>query len=109
MDFITASMDPEVFPKPELIDLERPESSYLQFGYGPHECLGKQLTLMAMTSILKVVAGNLEGLTVEGDWKLKGKTLPGGIREFLTEDWARWNAFPTSKCAADLVGEGDWG
>jgi cytochrome P450 len=56
-----ASMDPKVFPNPEQVVLDRPESSYISLGMGPHECLGSGMTYTALTAMFKVV-GKLDKL-----------------------------------------------
>lgn len=40
----SANRDPEVYPNPDTIDLDRPNAaSHLAFGAGPHLCIGNQL------------------------------------------------------------------
>lgn len=38
-----ANRDPDVFPNPDMFDMNRPKEKILSFGYGPHYCLGAQL------------------------------------------------------------------
>jgi cytochrome P450 len=43
-----ANLDPNVFPAPLHVDLERSNTDdHLAFGYGPHRCLGTDLALTA--------------------------------------------------------------
>ncbi|KAF1830459.1 heme peroxidase [Decorospora gaudefroyi] len=53
----TAGHDAHAFPNPDIVDLERPLDSYIHLGHGPHQCLGLPMTRVALTSMLKVVAG----------------------------------------------------
>lgn len=113
----SASHDPKAFPKPESVRLDRPLDSYLQMGYGPHQCLGLPMTRVALTTMFKAVF-KLEGLKpatvsighASGPSKVK-KVLkefwPGDLEQgipkkwhyhaFMTEDWDIYFPFPTSK------------
>ncbi|MFI6483474.1 cytochrome P450 [Nonomuraea sp. NPDC050663] len=39
----TANRDPERFPNPHALDLDRQDGGHLAFGHGIHQCLGQQL------------------------------------------------------------------
>ncbi|GAA4051536.1 cytochrome P450 [Nonomuraea soli] len=39
----TANRDPERFPNPHVLDLDRQDGGHLAFGHGIHQCLGQQL------------------------------------------------------------------
>ncbi|KAF2839651.1 hypothetical protein M501DRAFT_1015746 [Patellaria atrata CBS 101060] len=56
-----ASHDPEAYPNPSKLDLDRPVESYLHLGHGPHKCLGVPMTRVALTTMLKTI-GRLDGL-----------------------------------------------
>ncbi|KAF1991439.1 hypothetical protein K402DRAFT_409649 [Aulographum hederae CBS 113979] len=56
-----ASRDPLVFPDPDVVKLDRDIDSYIHLGHGPHQCLGWRMTRIALTTMLKVIAG-LDGL-----------------------------------------------
>lgn len=43
-----ANRDPEVFPIPDELTLDRTENRHLAFGFGPHHCLGAQLARMEL-------------------------------------------------------------
>ncbi|MBF6137011.1 cytochrome P450 [Nocardia otitidiscaviarum] len=47
-----ANRDPEVFPDPLVIDLERPARQHLQYGYGMHRCMGSALSQMELIAVL---------------------------------------------------------
>ncbi|WP_405493922.1 cytochrome P450 [Nocardia sp. NBC_00511] len=47
-----ANRDPEVFPDPLAIDLERPVRQHLQYGYGMHRCMGSALSQLELITIL---------------------------------------------------------
>ncbi|WP_416957303.1 cytochrome P450 [Streptomyces sp. Agncl-13] len=76
-----ANWDPEAFPDPEVLALERPASHHLAFGWGPHQCVGQQLarielqvvfsTLFRRVPTLRLAAG-LDELTFKEDSQAYG-------------------------------------
>jgi len=97
VSFISASRDPEVFPDPEEVKLDRPEESYLQYGDGPHECLGKHANIVGLTTML-MEFGKLPGLRRAPGLPGVMKTIPkqGGFKVYMKEDWSAFWPFPTS-------------
>jgi cytochrome P450 len=55
LDFSGGNWDARVFPEPERLDLRRPASQHLAFGFGPHSCVGQQLA----RAELQIVFGTL--------------------------------------------------
>jgi hypothetical protein len=57
--FPAANRDPEVFPDPDTVILDRPNNKHVAFGYGPHRCLGSALARLelevALTEWLRVI------------------------------------------------------
>ncbi|KAL7621351.1 hypothetical protein AAE478_008672 [Parahypoxylon ruwenzoriense] len=53
LDLVTASHDSVAFPDPESLRLDRPLSSYLSWGMGPHTCLGEPMTRVALATTFK--------------------------------------------------------
>lgn len=50
----SANRDPEVFPDPDVIDLYRDNvSKHLTFGFGSHQCLGKNLARLELQVIIQ--------------------------------------------------------
>ena len=111
-----ASRDENAFKHPDMLDLNRPFDSYINLGYGPHQCLGLPMTRVALTTMLKVIC-RLDGLrpapvTVGNHMresevkKVVKEFVPGDSKvlpeswhyhAFLTEDWDMYFPFPTSK------------
>lgn len=60
-----ANRDPEVFPDPDVIDLYRDNSAqHLTFGYGSHQCLGKNLARLELQVILQELTTRFPDLTL---------------------------------------------
>ncbi|EWC45463.1 hypothetical protein DRE_00862 [Drechslerella stenobrocha 248] len=97
VNFVTASRDPDAFPDPLEVKLDRPEEAYINHGYGRHKCLGRDVDLIALTAMLKVF-GKLENLRrapgIQGT--LKFIPRPGGSKIYLKEDWSSLWPFPTT-------------
>ncbi|RDW83399.1 hypothetical protein BP5796_04890 [Coleophoma crateriformis] len=96
-NFVSACMDPTVFPEPQKVKLDRPEELYIHHGSGPHACLGKPMVITSMAAQLRVF-GRLKNLRrtpgVQGE--LKHKMLESTIRVYMKEDWGSWWPFPTT-------------
>lgn len=94
---ISSGLDPTAFPNPREIDLTRPEELYIQYGYGPHSCIGTPIAITALTAMLRVY-GRLENIRraprLAGQMKSVTKH---GFRTYMTEGWSEWSPFPTSK------------
>ncbi|KAI9867741.1 MAG: hypothetical protein M1813_008541 [Trichoglossum hirsutum] len=96
--FYSALLDPSVFPEPKEIKLDRPEDLYIVYGYGTHECLGKEVNILAMAAMLKTFARHLKGLRrspgLQG--QLKYILKDGLAKVYMKEDWSAWWPFPTT-------------
>ncbi|KAI0007940.1 linoleate diol synthase precursor [Xylariaceae sp. FL0662B] len=115
VDLVTASHDAETFPSPETVRLDRPLSSYLSWGLGPHKCLGDGITRVALAEAFKVLVG-LPGLArapgprgesknVEfKEWRgqVGRKAVEGGgdewsgLRVYLSADQSSYSPVPTT-------------
>ena len=96
-----ASHDASVFPNPNVLDLTRPLDSYIHLNFGPHGSLIAPLARVALTAMLKEVAG-LKGLRpAKGP---QGKVHKVRVHEggegcwaYLTEMWDGTWMFPCGK------------
>ncbi|GAB1194552.1 hypothetical protein APSETT444_003798 [Aspergillus pseudonomiae] len=94
---VKANRDPQVFPDPNEVRLDRPLESYIQYGLGPHTGLGKETTLLALTSMLRVVGGLDNLRRAPGpQGQLKKIHREGGYYVYLREDWGSYSPFPTT-------------
>ena len=117
-----AGRDPNAFPNPDKLDLNRPIDSYINLGHGAHQCLGLPMTRVALTTMLKVI-GRLDNLrparVTVGKTpvpnqvkKVVKEFVPGDLKvlpeswhyhAFLTVDWDQYFPFPTSKSLSGVV------
>ncbi|THC96109.1 hypothetical protein EYZ11_004431 [Aspergillus tanneri] len=94
---VKANRDPQVFPDPDEVRLDRPLDSYIQYDLGPHTGLGKEVTLLALTAMLRVV-GRLDNLRPAPGPQGQVKKIhrKGGYYTYLREDWGSYSQFPTT-------------
>ena len=94
---ITASHDPLAFEDPESVNLKRPMDSYIQYGQGPHQCLGYDMSKLALTTMLKTVGKLAKLRRAPGpQGHIKKVDLPGGVTAYMTADHSRYFPFPTT-------------
>ncbi|KAE8373908.1 heme peroxidase [Aspergillus bertholletiae] len=94
---VKANRDAQVFPDPDEVRLDRPLESYIQYGLGPHTGLGKETTLLALASMLRVVGGLDNLRRAPGpQGQLKKIHREGGYYVYLREDWGSYSPFPTT-------------
>lgn len=73
--------------------------NYLHFGYGPQECLGREIGLSTVAILLKVVAGLKNLRPPPGTMGTLKSLIIGTERSYLTSDWAELTFDPTSESA----------
>ena len=97
VDCVTASQDAGTFPEPDQVKLDRPMDSYMHYGYGPHRCLGYDISRLALTTMLKTV-GKLENLrrAPGAQGHIKKIAGPGGITRYMKADQSSYYLFPTT-------------
>lgn len=95
VSFVGAAKDPEVFPDPEEVRIDRPLDSYIHYGEGPHTCLGRDASRVALTAMLKTV-GKLDGLRRAPGPKGELKKIPreGGFYVYMRDDHGSYFPFP---------------
>ena len=93
-----ANNDPSVFPEPSEVRLDRPLDRYIPFGVGPQAALGKETSIIALTSMLRVVGGLDNLRRAPGpQGQLKKFDHAEGYTEYLREDGSATFPFPMSK------------
>jgi len=48
LNFPSANRDPAMFPRPDVVDFDRPENRHVAFGAGIHRCAGSNLARMEL-------------------------------------------------------------
>ncbi|KAF2456698.1 fatty acid oxygenase PpoC [Lineolata rhizophorae] len=93
----SAALDETAFPSPHEVRLDRPLERYLNYGAGPHACLGDAASRVALTAMLRTV-GRLDGLRRAPGPKgvLKKVPRPGGFYIYMREDHGSYFPFPLS-------------
>lgn len=99
VSFVGAARDPVVFPDPDEVRLDRPLESYIHYGEGPHTCLGRDASRVALTAMLKVV-GSLNNL----------RRVSGLLRREFGEEVVVLTAFAGTgpQGAAEEDSQGGW-
>ncbi|MCB5165413.1 cytochrome P450 [Streptomyces bambusae] len=62
VSYLAANRDPEVFPEPEEIVLDRTPNPHVAFGYGPHYCLGGLLARLESELMVDALLDRFPGL-----------------------------------------------
>nr|CTQ90596.1 putative cytochrome P450 hydroxylase [Kibdelosporangium sp. MJ126-NF4] len=57
-----ANHDPERFPEPERLDIDRQSSGHIGFGHGPHQCVGQQIARLELTTVLATLPRRVPSL-----------------------------------------------
>lgn len=92
-----ACKDPKLFPDPQKFNIDRPVDNYIHFGYGPNECLGREIALTTVIILPKVVAGLKNLRPATGTMGLLKSLNIGNERSYLSSDWSELTFDPTSK------------
>jgi len=61
-----AGRDPEDYPHPHVVDLDRGPTRHLAFGVGPHRCLGSHIARMSLTVAIEEMTALPEYRLAEG-------------------------------------------
>ncbi|MBJ7902568.1 cytochrome P450 [Streptomyces sp. NPDC003656] len=62
VSYLAANRDPEVFPDPETIDVERSPNPHVAFGFGPHYCPGGMLARLESELLVDTLLDQVPGL-----------------------------------------------
>ena len=81
---VGANREEEFFPNPNEVDITRPLDVYIHYGLGPHACLGRDASRVALTAMLKTV-GKLDNLrrAPGPQGQLKKIPRPGGFHVYM--------------------------
>lgn len=62
VSYLAANRDPDVFPEPDRIDIERSPNPHVSFGHGPHYCPGGILARLETELLVDTLLDRLPGL-----------------------------------------------
>jgi hypothetical protein len=91
-----ACMDASAVENPEKFIPGRPRTAYMHFGYGPHECLGREVALTFVVSMVKVCAGLKNLRRAPGPMGLCKYITVGKERCYLNDSWSYLTFDPTT-------------
>ncbi|MCB0995041.1 MAG: cytochrome P450, partial [Acidimicrobiales bacterium] len=75
-----ANHDPDVYPDPEVFDIDRNPQGILTFGLGPHYCLGANLARMELRLMLREIAERLPDISLAGDISILRSNFISGVK-----------------------------
>lgn len=94
---VSAALDPAVYPSPKTVNPRRDRSTYIFYGLGPHACLGRDASEVALTELFRAVFRRRNVRRVPGPQGcLKKVGRPGGFFVYMGEDWGGFSPFPAS-------------
>ncbi|ROT38441.1 linoleate diol synthase [Sodiomyces alkalinus F11] len=97
VSFVGAARDPVRFPEPEKVDPRRPLEAYIHYGLGPHACLGREASQVALTEMFRALFKRRNVRRQPGALgELKKVPRPGGFFVYMREDWSGLWPFPCS-------------
>jgi cytochrome P450 len=79
--FGSANRDPEVFARPDQLDLGRDPNPHMSFGAGIHFCLGAPLARLELEISLSTILRRLPGLELVAEPEWKPNYIIRGLRE----------------------------
>ncbi|QSS58355.1 hypothetical protein I7I51_07779 [Histoplasma capsulatum] len=94
--FAAACRDPEAYPEPEKIKLDRPLEKYIAFGDGPHQCFGRELALAYLVGVLKQVTSLKNIRPALGGMGVLKRIKRNGIPYYLSEDWSTFTGYAST-------------
>ncbi|CAK7232698.1 hypothetical protein SCUCBS95973_009190 [Sporothrix curviconia] len=89
VSFVSAARDPNHFPEPETVNPRRSLDKYIHYGAGPHACLGRDISQVAIVELFRALFRRKNVRRVPGpQGELKKVPRPGGFFVYMLEDWS---------------------
>jgi cytochrome P450 len=67
LGFVSANHDPERFEHADQIDFQRERNAHVAFGFGPHACLGQNITEIETGAFLRALLPVLDSWQFDGE------------------------------------------
>lgn len=97
VSFVGPAKDPKRFPSPEEVNPRRPLEGYIHYGLGPHACLGREASQVALVELFRALFRRRNVRRAPGaQGQLKKVPRPGGFFVYMNEDWSGLAIFPAS-------------
>ena len=89
-------------PEPLKFKPGRPNEAYLAQGWGPHDCLGREISIAAWEGMIRLVAGLNALRPAPSDMGVLKYIVSGPLKQrmYLSENWAALSPDPLSKSAS---------
>ncbi|KAL2369279.1 prostaglandin-endoperoxide synthase 1 [Blastomyces gilchristii SLH14081] len=97
VSMISSARDPNIFPTPDKVVLDRPLESYIHYTDGAFTCFGRDAQMVALASMLRVV-GRLDNLRPApgAQGQLVKVSRPGGHFAYMRQDYGGYSVLPTT-------------
>ncbi|OJD23853.1 hypothetical protein ACJ73_04793 [Blastomyces percursus] len=94
---ISSGKDPNIFPTPDKVVLDRPLESYIHYTDGAFACFGRDAQMVALASMLRVV-GRLDNLRPApgAQGQLVKVSRSGGHFAYMRQDHGDYSVLPTT-------------
>lgn len=80
-----------------MVNPRRPLDKYIHYGAGPHTCLGRDISQVAIVELFRALFRRKNVRRVPGpQGELKKVPRPGGFFVYMFEDWSSYFPFPTT-------------
>ena len=78
--YASANRDEEVFPNPNVFDIDRTPNRQLAFGFGAHLCLGQHLARMEMRILFEELLPRLKSVRLNGEPRCVESYFVSGLK-----------------------------
>ena len=80
-----ANRDPEVFARPDTLDIERPATPHLAFGRGIHYCLGSPLAILEARVAFAGLLEQFSAIRLAREPTVRDQIVLRGVEELWVE------------------------
>lgn len=78
--YASGNRDEEVFPNPNVFDIDRTPNKQLAFGFGAHLCLGQHLARMEMRILFEELLPRLKSVRLDGEPRFVESYFVSGLK-----------------------------